>query len=542
MKPSSFSTICTSNCAFELCGLLLSLSVFHPDEKIYILSDTKTKKYMDELTPSPKLDIVWFIELDMYDNMNTEQMKSKGLWSDFQMKKAEIISYALKSESDTLFLDSDIIVTDTIDDIDNTKDIGVSPQLINLEDQKKYGFYNGGMLWTRSKQVPNDWIEFTKESRYYDQASIENLVDKYSYFEFGDNYNLQTWRYILSPEGSDKIASYISHANGIVHYKDKPLKCIHTHLRNGLFNKFNQILINHFSEAKMYKILAIVFRVINGKWVLRIPKQPMTGLGYHKNDSYRELPYLMKIRNNDVEVIEDDNTVHCWIMPNILTYDRPILDRCVVEVNNASLFLLGNGDINVEGNQLRQAFSKLPIKPWIFWPRAPKLLEQLLETNGILSYNDREHKSIFIGNYECKEQADFRDTNTRWDNVIDKYHCTKGKTYLFTHEEYLLNLRNSKFGLCLRGYGTKCHREVELMAFGTVLIVTPKVSVSSFLEPLIEGTHYIYVTSPNEIKEKLEAITEEKWNQMSKSCYEWYQRNVHSKNCWKNMISKILYE
>ena len=93
MKPSSFSTICTSNCAFELCGLLLSLSLFHPDEKIYILSDTKTKKYIDDLTPNPKLDIEWFIELDMYDNMNTEQMKVKGLWSDFQMKKAEVIEY-----------------------------------------------------------------------------------------------------------------------------------------------------------------------------------------------------------------------------------------------------------------------------------------------------------------------------------------------------------------------------------------------------------------------------------------------------------------
>ena len=163
MKPSSFSTICTSNCAFELCGLLLSLSVFHPDEKIYILSDTKTKKYMDEVTPSPKLDIVWFIELDMYDNdMSTEQMKAKGLWRNFQMKKAEIMSYALKNVSDTLFLDSDIIITGTIDDIDNTKDIGVSPQLIALKIKKQYGFYNGGMLWTRSNQVPNDWIEFTK--------------------------------------------------------------------------------------------------------------------------------------------------------------------------------------------------------------------------------------------------------------------------------------------------------------------------------------------------------------------------------------------
>ena len=44
MKPSSFSTMCTSNCAGELGGLLLSLSVFHPDETIYILSDTKNKK------------------------------------------------------------------------------------------------------------------------------------------------------------------------------------------------------------------------------------------------------------------------------------------------------------------------------------------------------------------------------------------------------------------------------------------------------------------------------------------------------------------
>ena len=541
MKPSSFSTICTSNCAFELCGLLLSLSIFHPNEKIYVLCDKKTKKYIDELTPTPKLDIVWFIELDMYDNMNTEQMKSKGLWSDFQMKKAEVISYALKKEPDTLFLDSDMIITDTIDDVDNTKDIGVSPQLINLEDQRKYGFYNGGMLWTRSTQVPNDWIEFTKKSRYYDQASIEDLVYKYSYFEFGDNYNLQTWRYILSPEGSDKIASYLSHTNGIVYYKDKPLKIIHTHLRNNLFQKFNQILINHFSEAKMYKILAIIFRVIHNKWVLRIPKQPMTGLGYHTNDSYRELPSLMAIANKDVEVSEDNNTVHCWITPNILTYDRPILDRCVVEVNNASLFLLGNGDVNIEGKQLQKAFPKLPIKPWIFWPRKPELLEDVLKNNNILSYKEREHNTIFIGNYETKEQDIYRNTNNKWEEVIDEYYCTAGTKHLFTHEEYLFKLRNSKFGLCLRGYGKKCHREVELMAFGTVLIVTPEVSISSFLEPLVEGTHYIYVTSPNEIKEKLEVITEEKWNQMSKSCYEWYQQNVHSKNCWENMISRILY-
>ena len=89
------------------------------------------------------------------------------------------IKYALENVADTLFLDSDIIITDTINDIDNTKEIGVSPQFIRQEHIDKTGFYNGGMLWTKNMSVPNDWIEFTKLSRYFDQASIEDLARKY---------------------------------------------------------------------------------------------------------------------------------------------------------------------------------------------------------------------------------------------------------------------------------------------------------------------------------------------------------------------------
>jgi glycosyltransferase involved in cell wall biosynthesis len=79
------------------------------------------------------------------------------------------------------------------------------------------------------------------------------------------------------------------------------------------------------------------------------------------------------------------------------------------------------------------------------------------------------------------------------------------------------------------------------MAFGTVPIVTPEVSVSSYMETLIEDIHYILVRTPEELKEKISNINEEQWTNMSKSCYEWYQRNVHSKNCWKNMVENILY-
>lgn len=539
-KPSSFSSICTSNCTFELVGLLLSLSVFHPNEKMFILCDTKTKEIVDNMTPQPRLQITWFVELDKYDGMNRDIMTRKGIWDEFQMSKAVVIKYALQNVHDTLFLDSDIILTDCIDDIDMTKEIGVSPQFITQEHIDKTGYYNGGMLWTKHINVPNDWIEFTKTSRYFDQASVEDLVKKYSFFEFGENYNLQCWRLMLSPESPQHIANHITSTDKL-YYKNKPLKFIHTHFLDKRFQQFNNLIIQHLSNVKMYKVLAIIYRVIHNKWVLKIPKQPIQGLGRHNNDSYRELPILMKLQNKDVDIKFDDKTIHCWLEPNILTYDRPTLEWCNQEITTSSLMLLGNGDVNVEGQQLKSKIPNLNIKPWIFWPRKPMLLEKVLKQNGILSHDERNNESIFIGNFENSVQEKFRKTTDSWETVLTEYHCTKGQQHKFSHEEYLMKLRGSKYGLCLRGYGSKCHREVELMAFGSVPIVTPEVTVSSYMEPLIENTHYILVKNPDELKQKIANIDEEQWSKMSKACYEWYQRNVHSKNCWKNMIEYILY-
>jgi hypothetical protein len=542
-KPSSFSTICTSNCAFELTGLLLSLSVYHTDETIYIMSDTKTKKIIDNITPAPRLNIKWFIELDEYDGMNRQIMEQKNLIKEFWNNKARIMSKALENEKDTLFLDSDIIITGIIDDIDNSKEIGVSPQFITQEHIDKTGYYNGGCVWTKNKEVPNDWIKFTKTSRYVDQASIEDLAKKYTYFEFGENYNLQCWRLMLSPETPQQIANHItSLPNDKLYYKKKPLKFVHTHFLDQRFQQFNQLIIKHLTNAKMYKVLAIIYRVINNKWVLKIPKQPLQGMGHHNNDSYRELPLMMKLNNNDVEVKYEVKTIHCWLEPNILTYDRPTLEWCNQEIMNSSLMLLGNGDVNVEGKQLQNKVPNLNIKPWIFWPRKPMLMEKVLNNKGILSYDERKIESIFIGNFENNVQEKFRNTNQKWEDVLSEYHCTKGKQHKFTHEEYLMKLRGAKYGLCLRGYGSKCHREVELMAFGTIPIVTPEVSVTSYMEPLIENVHYIKVTTPEELKEKIACISEDQWTKMSIACYEWYQRNVDSKNCWKNMIENILYK
>ncbi|MHA2279218.1 MAG: hypothetical protein ACXAC2_25845, partial [Candidatus Kariarchaeaceae archaeon] len=189
MQPNSFCSLATYGCHAELFGLLLSISAHHNGASVYCAVDTKTKEYIENSSPEIDLAINWVVSLDEYSGLDRDAMEKKGVWSDFQMQKAVVIDEALKREKDTLFLDADILLLDTIDDIDKTKQLGVSPHYINKVSTDTFGYYNGGVLWTNQKSVKDDWIEFTKTSRYFDQASIEDLAEKYDTFEFGENYN-----------------------------------------------------------------------------------------------------------------------------------------------------------------------------------------------------------------------------------------------------------------------------------------------------------------------------------------------------------------
>ena len=155
VKPSSFCTVCTKNCVDELVGFLLSLSIHHKNEKVYVMCDTESYEKIIGITPQPKLNITWLKTLDKYSKYDRDKMVELGIWGEFQMAKADVISEALKTEKDTLFLDSDTIILDMLDDIDNTKELGVSPQFIKKKNVDETGYYNGGMLWTNQRSLPD---------------------------------------------------------------------------------------------------------------------------------------------------------------------------------------------------------------------------------------------------------------------------------------------------------------------------------------------------------------------------------------------------
>ncbi len=541
-SPSSFCTIATKKCKNELVGFLLSLSIHHPNTNVYVMCDTETKQEILDLTPYPRLNINFIVTLDKYSNYNRSEMVSMKIWDEFQMQKAEVIYQALENENDTIFLDSDILITGHIF-VDKTKNLGVSPHYIRKRYTDLYGYFNGGVLWTSSKSVKDKWIEYTKKSRYHDQASIEDLVKdaEFNSFMFGEEYNMSWWRLNQSDEPALKIASYFGfnpHTQQIF-YKNKELKFIHTHFNdNPDYKSFNMLMKKLLQNSCKYKELAIVFRIINNKWIITIPKQPLQGKWHHTNDSFRELVTLLPSKNKDLVLFASPECNNCWLIPSIMLYDRDTLGWIENDYQRATLVLFSCCSVSEDSQDLKK--KGIHVKPWTYWPRYPKILEKLLTINKILDYDERTIESIFIGNFENKVQEQFRN-NPEWKNVLSEYYCTAGFKHLFTGEEYLIKLSKARFGLCLRGFGRKCHREVELMAFGTVPIITPHVDIESYINPPIENVHYIRVNEPKELKEKIASISKEEWTKMSENCHKWYMENVHSDNFFKTTITSILY-
>ena len=536
-QPDSFCFISTFNCSHELIGMLLSLSIHHNNSKVYGLVDTDTYNLIKNFIPKIQLQLFLKTTLNKYSNKNRSIMVQENIWDEFQMQKANVIKYTLENEKDTMFLDSDILFFNPISIIDKTKELGLSPHYVKKSNTDEVGYYNGGCLWIKNKNVPDDWIEFTKTSRYHDQASIEDLAKKYSFQEFDKEINFMPWRILLANNPQEVVDS-ININNNVINIANKPLVFLHTHFHDQRFFQINNIFINALRKLKRYKELLIIDRIINKNWTIKIPKQPQQGIWNHKNDSFRELALLYK-KNNSTIAIELIDSGHCMLGNHILLYDRPTQEWFNQDLANSSLILLGNGDINKEGQILKQ--NNLNVKPWIFWPRRPFIIEKFLEANKIKHYNERTIESLFIGNIENNVQNQYRNSDYNWENVLHVYHCTQGTQHKFSQEEYLEQLANAKYGLCLRGYGSKCHREVELMALGTVPIITETVCIDSYMDPPQENIHYIRCNNPENLKTILSNISQEKWESMSNNCYNWYQKNVHSKNSFANFLTNILY-
>lgn len=229
------------------------------------------------------------------------------------------------------------------------------------------------------------------------------------------------------------------------------------------------------------------------------------GLHAHAGDSFRELIGLWA--SAGYCSVQFTSEPFCS-MNGVILYDRPTykwLDATAPKYATTPM-LVGNPPP-----------SKSTQAPWIFWGRHPEVLEKV-------SQQDLPNKRIgcvFIGNAENSIQKANRSES--WSNVCTFWHLG-GKQ--LTQEEYLMKIGSARFALALPGYGHKCHREVEALALGTPLIVTPGVDVINYSTPLVEGTHYISVKTSEEAIKAMAAISDEEWIKMSDACRIWYKQSA----------------
>jgi hypothetical protein len=180
--PDSFSTIVTEKDKKYLISLLLTLSIYHKQTSIYILTTESVKKSIDQLTPNlyDKLDIHWIFELDSFNSVSY------------------IIFKALLEKENTLFINVKNILLTSIY-VDPTKDVGFMPNYFNEEQTKKLGYYNYYLLWVKNKKL----------CKLLNNKQLEKIKKEYTYYEFNDNVNIPLLRFAFGTETTQTMVNKI---------------------------------------------------------------------------------------------------------------------------------------------------------------------------------------------------------------------------------------------------------------------------------------------------------------------------------------------
>ena len=240
----------------------------------------------------------------------------------------------------------------------------------------------------------------------------------------------------------------------------------------------------------------------------------------HAGDSFREMARLWGERGY-VKVVEA-HVQQVWLggVGETLLYDRPTLQWLEASSERSWKKALFGNPTPADGS------------PWTFWPRRPSLVEEAVKKGlPMKPFEVRQKNLVFYGRSENAVQRKRR-TGADWESVCDDFshRISTVDSYPYTQEEYLAKLADAKYGLCLAGFGDKCHREIECMAMGCVPVIAPEVDMT-YADPPVEGLHYFRVNSPADVKAILE-ITPERWTVMSAACRDWWDRNASVEGSW----------
>ncbi len=246
----SIATLANEHAVADLAVLFFTLELWNPSPPtIYIFSDAPTSPKIEALPYKGKKVIK--DALAPYIGLNRPTMeKTKGkifktLFADFCAEKPRLRAWALDEDScypktdGILFLDADICHLGPLPILASNVQLALSPHMIRKSDTDRFGVYNAGFLFLRSKEIADKWYEMCATSRFFEQGCLEDLAvwvsGKWSggFEEFPVTVNYGWWRLWQGDHPSQELQKewHILRREGWsgLAIGSAPVQSIHTH-------------------------------------------------------------------------------------------------------------------------------------------------------------------------------------------------------------------------------------------------------------------------------------------------------------------------
>lgn len=196
---NSFSLVGTHELKEECLLCIMSIRRLYPDTPVLLFTDNETREYLDD-----KVENVVFDPFCEPNNLNAlmEQYSSVSVANRFHRvdciaAKMYCVKKAVELFGDTMFIDSDIVFLDKIDE-DLRSDVVLSPHYHgdNRTGQcDKYGVYNAGYVYTDNINTGDVWDTIYKErSSFFEQQGMIHFHEYMDTYNFDRTHNIGFWR------------------------------------------------------------------------------------------------------------------------------------------------------------------------------------------------------------------------------------------------------------------------------------------------------------------------------------------------------------
>lgn len=270
--PAAIALMANEHAYQDLCLFLDTLQLWNQvlppiycfcTQSLQIKLQINMKRYKGIIHYQQKLEPYISLNRETMEQMPSQQGLS-NFFHDFTIEKCGLMKWALESlsvsekEQGVLFCDADICWMGPLVKIPKGKTLALSPHGIRKRDEAKFGEFNAGFLWTNQLTMPDEWLEASKRSRFFEQAALEELadltLDKHLY-RFDETVNYGWWRMFQSE--ADYIQkqnqwSLHPHSPSGICINGKPLVCIHTHFHTNDFvtKTFNTFVKQFLIQAR----------------------------------------------------------------------------------------------------------------------------------------------------------------------------------------------------------------------------------------------------------------------------------------------------